>query len=102
MTVQHRLDQLAKSLADDGQEPRKEGERIVILIPKRSIETWILSLNGVVVDEGTYYKRQRNGLDDEIATAAAQLVGWSRRNAIVPEHCVPSLRIAIQEIRRLD
>lgn len=101
VSVQQRLDQLTKSLVDDGQEPRKQGERIVILIPKRSIETWILNLNGVVVDEATSYKRQRNGLDDQIEAAALQFIEWSRRNALVPEHCIPSLRMATQEIQRL-
>lgn len=42
---------------------RLEGERIVHLIPRRSIETWILCLNNVIVDEETDYSHRPGSMN---------------------------------------
>jgi len=80
---------------------RGDDERIVHLIPKRNIETWILCLSGRQVDEETDYSRDA-AVDDFIATAADRFFEWSRTNAPIPGSCIPSLSAAIPEIRRLD
>ena len=77
------------------------GERIVHLIPKWSIETWILCLSGEVVDEDQTYRRVPD-VDEKISAAAVTFFIWSRPNATLPPHCTPSLRDAIPEVRRLD
>jgi hypothetical protein len=80
---------------------RTEGERIVHFIPKRNIETWILCLDGDTVDEIEDYSRDR-GIDDRIGPAARAFYLWTRRNADVPSHCIPSLRVAIPEAQKLE
>jgi len=98
--------------ADDGSVARRQqqlrdravrtaDERIAYLIPKWSIETWILCLCGATVDENQSYRRE-SGVDERIAPAAAALFQWSRPNAVPPPHCIPCLREAIPEVRRLE
>jgi hypothetical protein len=98
--IAHRTRQLEQSLAVDGLTPRAGGERIIHLIPRRNIETWILNLNGNEVDEETDYRPQ--SLDDLIVHAARTLFEWTRPNSALPVHSTPSLRAAIQELRRLE
>jgi hypothetical protein len=99
--VQHRERQLAATLREEGQAPRHRSERIVHLIPKRQVETWILCLTGEFVNEEADYHAQRD-VDRRIPPAANTLFEWSRPNAPVPEHCLPSLHDAFPELRRLD
>ena len=96
--------QLDRRLRDDGVDLiRTDIEQVARLIPKRNIETWLLCLNGDVVEEGEKdYKRTRNDWDDLIRPSANTLYAWTRPNAQIPDHCVPSLRHAIGELRRLD
>jgi hypothetical protein len=91
-SVARRLQQMEAPLA---------GERIARLVPKRNIETWILCLTGIAVDEETDY-HDRHGIDEQIKSAAAQFFQWTRINAAIPQICVPSLHSAIPEVRRLE
>jgi hypothetical protein len=95
-----RARQLEESLASEGQSPRTGGERIIHLIPRRNIETWILNLNGNEVDEEADKRGQR--VDDLIDSAAQTLFKWTRPNVAVAQFCVPSLRAAIPEMQRLE
>lgn len=79
----------------------EEGERIAHLIPKRNIETWILCLNGEIVDELENHRKVR-GIEDRIGPAAETFHAWTRPNAAVPSHCIPSLSAAIPEAQRLE
>jgi hypothetical protein len=96
-----RIGQLENSLSNAQLSFRTAEERIVHLIPKRNVETWVLNLNGSSVDEETDY-RHAPGVDDLIDSAAQTLFEWSRPNAVIPQECVPSLRSAIPEIMRLE
>jgi hypothetical protein len=96
-----RARQLEESLAAERLSPRTGEERIIHLIPKRNIETWILNLNGNPVDEETDFGRA-SGIEDKITTAARSFFEWTRINALIPPYCVPSLRSAVPEIRRLE
>ena len=80
---------------------RNEKEQIVHFMPKRNIETWILCLNGNNVEEITSYKKWAD-MSSQIKPAAETLFDWSRRTATAPDHCIPSLRQAIQEAQRLE
>jgi hypothetical protein len=100
-TVDDRLRQLEQSLDSDRAARRADEERIVHLVPRRNIETWILCLSGEQVVEATDYKR-RPGVDDQIRPAAESFFAWSRPNAQEPPHNVPSLTAAIPEIKRID
>jgi hypothetical protein len=94
--VSRRARQLEGILRNADLDPRSDGEAIVHLIPRRNIETWILHLCGQNVDEVNDEKRL--GVDKMVADAGATLLGWS---ANPPAHCLPSLRAAIQELKRL-
>lgn len=98
--VTHRLGQFSEALRVDSLEPRAGNEAIVHFIPRRNIETWILCLNGRSVDEETDYCREHE-VDDLIPPAAQTFFAWSRENANVPPHCVPSLHSALPEARRI-
>jgi hypothetical protein len=97
--INRRLRQFQIALDQERLAPRSNDEAVVHLVPRRSIETWILCLNGTSVDEETDYRHE--DLDERISTAAATLYDWSRPNAQTPAHRVPSLRTEIPEIRRL-
>jgi hypothetical protein len=101
LAVSERARQLRTELDQTGLPPRADDEAVAHLIPKRNIETWVLCLSGKKVDEETDYSRE-SGLHELIPAAAAAFRDWSRPNAIAPDSCVPSLRAAIPEARRLD
>ena len=96
-----RLRQLREALEQAGLATRTDGEAIVHLIPKWSVETWILCLSGRQVDEITDYS-QEGDVDRLIPTAALTFFEWTRVNATPPARCVPSLLSAIPEVRRLE
>src|ERR1700691_2439910 len=75
LSVEERLAQLDGRLRDDGVDlVRTDIEQVARLIPKRNIETWLLCLNGDVVEEGEKdYKRTRNDWDDLIQPSANTL-----------------------------
>jgi hypothetical protein len=98
--VARRLRQLDQALAEAALFPRSEDEKIVHLIPRRNIETWVLCLNGRTVNEDEDYTRERE-IDEQFQHAAVTLFEWSRQHAVPARHCVPSLYAAIPEVRRL-
>lgn len=103
LLVQERLAQLDRRL-DEAQADRirPNVERIARLVPKRNIETWILCLNQVPVDEETDYKKTRNDWTTEIRSGIEKLYNWTRPNAQLPAECVSSLRLGVAELKRLD
>jgi hypothetical protein len=99
--VSRRTRQLESALSGGGLSPRTAEEKIVHLIPKRSIETWILNLSGQPVQEETDFRHAPRA-DDLIVSAAQTLFEWTRPNVAIPAFCVPSLQFAIPEITRLE
>ena len=99
-TVPQRLRQLDQALHEAGVASIRDTEEIARLVPKRNVETWILCLNDIAVDEDTDYKRTRNGWPELIRTAAATLYEWSRPNTAAPPSCVESLQHGIRELRK--
>ncbi len=57
LSVQDRVRRLEESLDAAGQSGRAPDERIVIVVPKRNIETWIRYLGGADFDESTSYPK---------------------------------------------
>jgi hypothetical protein len=98
--VDRRLRQFRASLEQANLAAREDHEAIVHLVPKRSVETWVLCLGGTSVDENTDYSRER-GIDGLIPPAAVSLFEWSRVGAAIPPHCVPSLIASLPELNRL-
>jgi hypothetical protein len=103
LLVQERLAQLDRNL-DEAQagRVRPDAEQIARLVPKRNIETWILCLNDVLVDEETDYKRTRNDWTTLIRSGIETLYDWTRPNAQLPSSSISSLGLGVAELKRLD
>jgi hypothetical protein len=102
-TVQNRFSQLDQALQKKNMPPIDSGtERIARLVPKRNVETWILVLNSFAADEETDYKSAKFSWNKLIPKSAEGLYAWTRPNAKLPTGCVPSLRVGIRELKRLD
>lgn len=93
--VQHLHRRLEEQLQNANVEKRKADERIAILVPKRNIETWIVYLQGIDVDEESDYKTHQLAENRKQAgiTLAEQL-------GQEPEAgCPQSLQIARDELK---
>ena len=102
-TVRERIGQLDKALEDAEAPPIPDDtEEVARLVPKRNIETWILCLNDVEVNEDTDYKRTRDNWTDLVRPAVNTLHVWTRPRAVVPESCVESLQLGIRELRKIE
>jgi hypothetical protein len=104
LSVQERLDQLTRELRksehDNVRNFRPDAEQVARLVPKWSVETWILSLNGENVDENTRYKNANRDWGELIRPAALTLSEWTARTSF-PADCIPSLTGGIGQLRRL-
>ena len=88
--TQHRAKQLADALENARRDcppkeqhryrPPGEKEPIVVLIPKRHVETWIRALLGKQADEDTDYTKAPYlpPAPNDIRDAATALYGWTR------------------------
>lgn len=56
-TAKERLRQLDELCLAQGVAPRRAGERVAVLLPKRNIETWLAYLDGDTVDEHSAYPK---------------------------------------------
>jgi hypothetical protein len=99
--TEDRRRQFQRALKDADEAPRALGEPILTLIPKRTVETWILCLNSLEVSEVDNYRRDQRIDSKLIKQASEKLYAWTRRNFVAPDVCVPSLRECIPEFRRL-
>lgn len=104
-SVHGRKTQLNGQLDAEDMSVRQDDERIAILVPKRTIETWIASLQGQNVDEETDYKhslrlRGRESCCSEAVEALKgilDLPARERREELRRNH-PPSLSDACSEI----
>jgi hypothetical protein len=100
-SIDDRKQQLERALRDADEPPRSPSEPILNLVPKRSVETWILCLDSVVVDEVTNYRRDPRVDAQSIKRAARTLFSWTRPNFVLPNTCASSLQACHPEFRRL-
>jgi hypothetical protein len=108
LTVARCLGDLDASLIAASQpklDPAKDP--IARLIPKWSIETWILYLTakGAVrppISEGKSYKdsQTKEQWSEQVPQAAITLFEWTRATAALPTNLIDSLRYGIEEIPR--
>jgi|ERR1700690_1738836 len=98
--IQYRFRQLDQVLIDDGRERIGAAEQIARLVPKRNVETWILCLNGQVVNEETDYKHSRDDWSELTTPAAETLFQYTRPNTQEPL-CIDSLQHGVTELKRL-
>lgn len=83
---------LAESMNDDP---------VIVLIPKRHVETWIRVLLGETVTETEDCKSWKPPERDSYRKAAHTLYEWSRPNAKPSPTCVDSLRKALPQWHRI-
>jgi hypothetical protein len=100
-TTREREETLEKVLSGYGQARIGSKERIVVLIPKWQIETWIKCLLGKRVSEDDKTTDQPAVTAREISAAAHTLYAWARPNAKVGTTCVPSLTAALPRWRKI-
>jgi len=99
-TTKVRATQLSQALRDARMKQREEEELIVVLIPKRHVETWIRALLGNQVDEETDYKNPKP-TPDEIREAAETLHQWTRHGAAAGIMSPPSLTTSLPEWQKI-
>ncbi|MDR3698370.1 MAG: hypothetical protein P4L56_01965 [Candidatus Sulfopaludibacter sp.] len=100
-TTSERRQQLERALRDAEEPAREARERILNLVPKRNIETWILCLNSAADDETTDYRHDSRVDPKSIRSAAQALYAWTRPNALIPDICVASLTECLPEFDRI-
>ncbi len=94
-TERHRI--LERSLHEQGEGGRGPNERIVIWIPRRHIETWIVFLSGQDANEEDDYKRVAAGIDYRAPAARFVDLRHAQRTK-----SLPALNDAFDELRRLE
>lgn len=88
---QHLLDRLGPASV----ETLRPSDPVVIVIPKRHVETWIRVLLGEVVTEEEDCMSRAKPTKDDLRRAAQALFAWSRLNATPGANCVQSLLAAL-------
>lgn len=93
--VQHLYRHLEEQLQNANIGQRKTDEHIAVLVPKRNIETWIVYLQGISVDEESDYKTHPLAKNyKQAGIASAEQLGQE------PEAgCPQSLQIARDELK---
>jgi hypothetical protein len=99
-TTAWRASQLSDELKAADVPALSDSEPIVVLIPKRHVETWIRALVGNAVDEVTDYKRPVP-TPPEIRNAAAKLYNCTRPGANLPAGYPPSLADSIPKWQKI-
>lgn len=99
-TTQHRATQLSDALKAANMDGRDDEEPIVVLIPKRHVETWIRALLGNQVDEETNYKKHKP-TSSQIREAAETLHQWTRPGAAPGPTSSPSLTASVPQWRKI-
>jgi hypothetical protein len=101
LDADERRRQLDERLTREGYDKLAGSDPVVLLIPRRHVETWIRSLLGQQVSEDDDCKGWDKPTKDEIRQAAQTAYGWARDNPKPGPTCVPSLRAALPEWRKI-
>ena len=78
---------------------RKQGEPILLAIPKRNSETWYKYLHGATVSECEDKEFKKSNNHDFAKTSAERLDEWCFKKQKLPTQTLPSLREACEEWR---
>jgi hypothetical protein len=102
-TTERRASQLSDALHAASMDGRRDDELIVLLIPKRHVETWIRALLGNQVDEVTDYTKApySTPVANDIKDAATELHRWTRPGATPGPTSPPSLTASLPEWQKI-
>ena len=99
LAVEERVNSLVKACADGGVSPRRNGEKVCFVVPKRNIETWLAYLRGEPVDEQTTYRKY--SCPSDCQGDVERLDKMCREQKLRPEP-PPSLPYACEEFGHLQ
>lgn len=98
-SVEDRIQTFAVACADAGVPFRQDGERVLFIVPKRNIETWLAYLRGQLVNETEAYPKYDT--ESDCRGQVVKLAQMCRRQRLEPEPPPPSLTSACAEFKRL-
>ncbi len=101
--TERRAAQMEDALFAAGMQARGSDEQIVVLIPRRHVETWIRALLGNQVDEVTDFTKApySTPVPNDVKGAAAKLHEWTRPGAIPGPTSPLSLTASLPEWRKI-
>ena len=86
---------------DEKQVPkRNDGDPVLVIVPRRNIETWLTYLGGTKVDENTPYRKLKR--EGDCVTQADALFRMCHEAQRLNEDAPPSLRESCHEYRKLQ
>jgi hypothetical protein len=98
-TVPGRIQSLRDACDEVGVPFRQANERIVFVIPKRNIETWLAYLRAESVNEVAAYRKY--AYESDCRDQVAALDEMCAHQSLEPEPAPPSLLLACAEFNRL-
>lgn len=98
-TVDSHVQELERACYKGGLGPRTAKERVLLLVPRRNIETWLAFLRGGAVEESALYARHRR--ESQCQREVDKLDALCRGHEM-PLGTPPSLLQACKEYERLE
>lgn len=98
-TVEGRIQSLRDACDEAGVPFRQDGERIIFVIPKRNVETWLAYLRAEAINEVDAYRKYNHESDCREQVSALDVM--CSRQRLVPDPPPPSLVLACSEFSRL-
>ena len=98
-TVEERIQTFKNACVEASVPFRKEGERVIFVIPRRNLETWLAYLRDQAVNEVDTYSKYDNESDCRVQVA--KLDDLCRRQKFEPEPPPPSLATTCSEFKRI-
>lgn len=99
-TTAARRAQLDAACRREGVRPRDDRDPVLVIVPRRNIETWLTYLGGATVDEDTPYRKLKR--ESECATHANNLYRMCHEDQRIDDGAPPSLREACEEYGKLQ
>lgn len=86
---------------DEKETPRRDDDDpVLVIVPRRNIETWLAYLGGTTVDEDTTYRKLK--CESDCVTHANVLYRMCHETQRLDEDAPPSLRESCEEYRKLQ
>lgn len=105
ISVQDRRDMLVRQCARTGIDPPCDDEKILLVIPKRNIETWLAYLRGEDINENDKYQKYK-GSESKCKADVYKLATMCESGRLEPppppslEQCCLSFQVFYARIRR--